>query len=174
MNAMKVAIMGYSGAGKSTLAAQVGETLHCPVLHLDRVHWLPGWQERESEEAREIVLEFMQQDAWVIDGNYGDLHRDSRMAEADLIVLLLFSRWLCLWRAVMRYRSYRGRSRESMTEGCEEKIDWEFVRWILWDGRNRARRAFYRTVTRSYADKTVVLKTRKEVALFLQSIQIKP
>lgn len=93
MNAMKVAIMGYSGAGKSTLAAQLGGTLHCPVLHLDRVHWLPGWQERESEEAREIVLEFMQQDAWVIDGNYGDLHRDSRMAEADLIVLLLFSRF---------------------------------------------------------------------------------
>ena len=28
-----------------------------------------------------------------------------------------------------------------MTKGCDEKIDWEFIRWILWDGRTWQRRA---------------------------------
>ena len=42
---MKLAVMGYSGAGKSTLAQELGRRYGCPVLHLDQVHFLPGWEE---------------------------------------------------------------------------------------------------------------------------------
>lgn len=56
---MKIAILGYSGAGKSTLAARLGELYGLPVLHLDRVHFIPNWQERETSEKRRIVENFM-------------------------------------------------------------------------------------------------------------------
>ena len=43
---MKIAILGTSGSGKSTLAKRLGERYGLPVLHMDTVHFLPGWVER--------------------------------------------------------------------------------------------------------------------------------
>lgn len=47
---MKTAVIGYSGAGKSTLAGTLGDIYGCPVLYLDRIQFLPGWEERDREE----------------------------------------------------------------------------------------------------------------------------
>ena len=47
---MKIAILGTSGSGKSTLAQTLGAAYHAPVLHLDTVHFLPGWVERPLDE----------------------------------------------------------------------------------------------------------------------------
>ena len=52
---MKIAIIGYSGSGKSTLARKLGAIYNAEVLHLDTVHWLPGWKERADEEKMNIV-----------------------------------------------------------------------------------------------------------------------
>lgn len=60
--------MGYSGAGKSTLARMLGERYGIQVLHFDRVHWAPGWQERDRGEAHRLVHKFMENPDWVIDG----------------------------------------------------------------------------------------------------------
>ena len=46
---MKIAILGTSGSGKSTLAKRLGEAYGLPVLHMDTVHFLPGWVERPFE-----------------------------------------------------------------------------------------------------------------------------
>ena len=68
---MKIAILGTSGSGKSTLAKQLGEQCGAPVLHLDAVHFLPGWVERAPEEEKTILSRFLDEhDSWVIDGNY--------------------------------------------------------------------------------------------------------
>ena len=67
---MKIAVIGYSGAGKSTLARALGERYGIPVLHFDRVQFTPNWQERDREEARRMVHEFMEQPQWVMDGTY--------------------------------------------------------------------------------------------------------
>ena len=54
---MKIAILGTSGSGKSTLAKRLGERYGLPVLHMDTVHFLPGWVERPfaEEEASPAV-----------------------------------------------------------------------------------------------------------------------
>ena len=68
---MKIVVNGYSGSGKSTLARRLGKLYQIPVLHLDTVHWLPGWEEKEEEQERSEVRAFMDRNAsWVIDGNY--------------------------------------------------------------------------------------------------------
>ena len=105
---MKIAIVGYSGSGKSTLARRLGEYHHAEVLHLDTVHHLPGWKERDRESEKQIVRAFLDEHAaWVIDGNYFKLFYEQRMEEADLIVMLLFNRFNCLYRAYKRYRKYK-------------------------------------------------------------------
>ena len=100
---MKIAIVGYSGSGKSTLARFLSEKLSAPVLYLDTVHWLPGWQERPREQTREIVKNFLAENgAWVIDGSYCKVHYERRMDEADTIIFLNFNRFTCLHRAFKR------------------------------------------------------------------------
>lgn len=58
---MKIAIIGYSGCGKSTLAKYLEEKYHIPVLHLDCIHWLPGWVERPQAEEKALVEQFLDQ-----------------------------------------------------------------------------------------------------------------
>ena len=71
---MKIVVNGYSGSGKSTLARRLGKLYQIPVLHLDTVHWLPGWEEKAEEQERSEVRAFMDRNAsWVIDGNYRKL-----------------------------------------------------------------------------------------------------
>lgn len=120
---MKIAILGTSGSGKSTLAKRLGEAYGLPVLHMDTVHFLPGWVERPFEEEEAIVRQFLDENAggWVIDGNYRKTCYARRLEEADKIIVLWFSPLVCLWRAVRRWQQNKGRVRESSAPGCEEK-----------------------------------------------------
>lgn len=168
---MKVAIIGYSGSGKSTLAAKMGDIYNCPVLYLDRVHFKDNWIERDDETAKAILKDFMDKnDSWVIDGNYTKLLRDRRLKEADMIVFMSFSRLTCLRQAIKRYRTYQGKTRESMADNCPEKMDMEFIKWILLDGRTKEKKEEYDETIRKYKQKIVILRNRKETASFLKKI----
>lgn len=166
---MKIAVLGYSGAGKSTLAARLGELYGLPVLHLDCVEFLPNWEKRKLDEKRRIVADFMRDnDGWVIDGNYSKLFRAERLEQADMIVLMLFDRFSCLRRAFKRYRSFRGKTRPDMADGCCEKMDIEFIRWILHGGRTKRKKADYKAIRDMYPDKTAVLKNQRQLDEFLR------
>ena len=68
---MKICIIGYSGSGKSTLAKRLGSFYNIPILHLDSVNFLPGWEVRDTNEMNSIVDDFLtSNESWVIDGNY--------------------------------------------------------------------------------------------------------
>lgn len=167
---MKIAILGYSGSGKSTLAQKLGDRYGAPVLFLDTAHFLPGWAERDDGEARAIVDRFMQNDFWVIDGNYGNLRQAERLAQADAILILLLPRAVCFFRAWKRFFRNRNKTRASMAEGCREKIDLEFMRWILWEGRSAPRRRRYRQIAAAYPGKTAVMKSRRAVDEYLRRL----
>ena len=90
---MKIAILGLSGSGKSTLAKQLGSFYHAPVLHLDAVHFLPGWVERVPGEEEQLVTSFLDtHSSWVMDGNYTKTCYARRLEEADQIIVLAFNR----------------------------------------------------------------------------------
>lgn len=167
---MKIALMGYSGSGKSTLAGKLGRAFQIPVLHLDSVNFLPGWNLRDRESANGMVLEFLKKESWIIDGNYGEFYKKRRIEEADLIILLLLPRFTCLKRAFFRYLKYRGKTREDMASGCNEKLDFEFIKWILYNGRNKAKREAFKQTIKSYPEKTIVLKSQKEIDEFLRGL----
>lgn len=161
---MKIAVIGYSGAGKSTLAKMLGKRYGAEVLHLDAVHFLPGWEERILKDEKKIVSRFLEtHSSWVIDGNYTKLSFGRRMREADQVIILDFNRLSSLIRILRRYRTYKGSRRPDMAEGCMEKVDWEFVRWVLYDGRTKKRRAMLKAVKRRYPEKTVVLKNQRQI-----------
>lgn len=164
---MKIAILGHSGSGKSTLAKRLGALLDVPVLHLDTVQFEPGWKERDRAQARALVAEFMARPAWIIDGNYTCFYQRERLEQADAVIHLRFNRIVCLRRVCKRYAQYRHTTRESMAPGCPEKLDAEFVWWVLGKGRGPAQLRHYRAVLRAYRYKSVVIRNQKQLDRFL-------
>ncbi len=166
---MKITIFGYSGAGKSTLARQLGEKYHTEVLHLDQVQFMEGWECRTKEDQLAIVRDFMDtHTSWIIDGNYAYLDFDRRMAEADRIIFMNFGRLNCLWRVWKRWLKYHKTTRPDMAEGCSEKLDLEFILWVLKDGRSKETRDRYDKVVSTCKGKITVLQNQKALDAFLK------
>lgn len=166
---MKIAIFGYSGSGKSTLARFLGQKYCIPVLHLDTVNFNENWQERPLDQALKDVVDFMLNTAWVIDGNYKKFLRNERFQQADFLIFLDFNRFNCFFRALRRYFRYRGQTRECMAQGCIEKFDWEFVRWILYESRTRKRKKQQQEILQTYSEKAIIIKNQKQLNYFMQN-----
>jgi len=161
---MKIAIIGYSGSGKSTLARQLAEAYNIPVLHFDKVQFRPNWEIRPQASKEIMTKTFLDlHKDWVIDGNYSKLSFERRMEEADVIILLLFNRISCLHRVTRRYLKYKDSTRSDMADGCKEKLDWEFVKWILRDGRSKTARQRYQRVMKQYPEKTLIIKNQRQL-----------
>lgn len=172
-NNPKIAIIGYSGSGKSTLAALLSERFSVPVLYIDTVQFKPDWVVREHGEKLGMVRAFLDENSgngWVIDGNYRKLEYERRMEEADLIVFMNFNRISCLIRAWKRARRFKGRTRPSMTEGCDEKFDREFRMWILKEGRTKEIRNRYSALKQKYSGKCIEIKNQRQLDRFVRSI----
>ncbi len=166
---MKIAILGYSGSGKSTTTKYLGELFHIPYLYMDTVYWAENWQERDRDEALAKVSEFMQQKDGIMDGNYSSLLQKERLELADYIIFMNFSRWSCLWRVLKRYFQNRNKSRESIAEGCIEKIDLEFIWWVLYAGRTPAKKKKYKEIAECYQDKVIIIKNQRQLDRFLKN-----
>ena len=161
---MKIAIIGYSGSGKSTLARCLADKYEIPVLHFDRVQFRPNWEIRPQASKEIMTKTFLDLHTdWVIDGNYSKLSFERRMEEADVIILLLFHKLSCLRRVTRRYWSYKECTRPDMAEGCKEKLDWEFVKWVLWKGRSKESRQRYADICARYPKKTVVVRNQRQL-----------
>ena len=161
---MKIAVLGFSGSGKSTLAQRLGELTGAEVLHLDTVQFLPDWEIRPLEEKKKMVQDFLDtHSAWIIDGNYTKLSFERRLEEADQIWILLFNRFTRLYRVLRRRRQYQGKSRPDMAEGCPEKVDAAFVKWVLWKGCSPEKDRHMRDVVRQYPEKSHLLTDQHQV-----------
>lgn len=165
---MKIMIIGYSGSGKSTLAKHLGQVYHCPVLHLDSIHFTSNWQERDNKAMAQDLTSFLENHNWVIDGNYRQCLLQERLSQADQIIFLSFNRWHCLYRALKRYLTYKGQTRPDMAENCKERVNWDFIKWILKDGRNKEKIASYKNIMNQYPEKSILLKNQKEIDRFLK------
>ncbi len=169
----RIAILGRCGSGKSTLARRVGQTLDVPATHLDALWWRPGWVESDLASFRAAVAKVSAQQRWVIDGNYSRTF-DLRLRRADTVVFLDPPRWLCLWRVLWRTASGFGRTRPDVAEGCPERFDPKFFLYVWrWDRDVRPR--LWAAVAALIDPETVlVLKTRRDIAAFLQRLERKP
>jgi len=171
---MKIAIIGYSGAGKSTMARRLGNILGASVLHLDSIHFSSGWAERSNEDMTADLDAFLaENDSWVIDGNYMRILGERRFSDADAIILLSLPRLFCFFSALGRYFKNRGRVRESIADGCEEKFDAEFARWLLIDGRTKEKRKRFEKIISDHSEKSTILKSRKEINRFVSEFERK-
>ncbi len=169
--ARRVLVIGAGGAGKSTFARALGAITGLPVVHLDRMYWRAGWIEPTKEEFRAALGEILATPAWILDGNYsGSI--DQRIDACDAIVWLDLPRVVCLAGVIERRVCHRGRARDDMAPGCDERLTWEFVRWI-WDYPTRSAPKIEARLARARADgkRVVRLRSRRAITRALSALR---
>lgn len=159
---MKIAVLGYAGSGKTYLSDYIAGNKNIPVLHLDNIKWNKEWQPIDNEAVLPQVSEFMAKDSWIIDGFYDYLFYNERLESADMIVLLLLNRLTCFYRAVKRTKSRKA-------DGYNNDLNWWFVKFVLFGCRNKERRQTYAAIAEKYKNKTVVLKSQRQVNEFMKN-----
>ena len=125
----RIMVVGNAGAGKSTFARRLGGKLALPVIHLDSHFWRPGWQIPETKAWRQQLVALAASPAWVMDGNYINTF-DIRMPRADALVWLDYQRGACMRRVLMRTIMGYGLTRSDLAEGCPDRFDIAFLRYV--------------------------------------------
>lgn len=166
----RILVIGSGGAGKSTFARRLARTINVEVIHLDSLYWKPGWVETPKQEWKQTVERIITRDSWIMDGNYsGTL--DLRLEACDTVIFLDIARAVCIWRVIKRAVAYRNKSRPDMSEGCPERFDFGFLRWI-WNYKKRTRPKIVRMLKEIADNKKVIwLRTDAEVERYLGGME---
>ena len=169
---MKILIIGYSGSGKSTFAKRLASHYQIPKLHIDTIFFGPNWVERDKKVVEQEIRDFMKQDDWIIDGTYRKMAIE-RYQSCDQLFIFNFNRFKCLYGAIYRRIKYHNQNRDTIAEGCKERLNLSFVWWILFSGRKKDSKKLMKRNMIEYKDKVVVFKKRKQINQYLQSIGYK-
>ena len=125
----RVAVVGSSGAGKSTLSRELSRILDIPVIHLDVHYWQAGWTETPEQVWLERQKALLEGESWIVDGHFGST-LDLRLEAADTVIFLDFSRFLCTYRVLKRLAMYQKGTRPDMADGCDERFNWDFMKFV--------------------------------------------
>lgn len=165
----KIIVIGSSGAGKSTLAKKLGEKLAINVFHLDRLLWKANWEMTDKQYHIAVQNKLIKQPSWIIDGNYGHT-LELRMAAADTILFLDRNRLVCIYQILKRVSQYKGTTRPDMHDGCPEKFDFSFIKWV-WNFPKKQRveiQHFLKTVPQT--KNVIILKNKKQIQTFFNEL----
>lgn len=170
----RIMVLGVSsGVGKSTFARTLGEKLDIDVYHLDRFYWEPGWKEATVNDFSKRQSDVIDKETWIIEGNYSNTY-DMRAKRADTIIYLELPLRVCLFRVIKRRWEHRGKKvRPDIGEGCEEKLDWEFIKFIITTYRNRNKKMErrFREFQENGPEKNVIpLRSKQAIRKYLEEL----
>lgn len=163
----RVLVIGCSGAGKSTLARKLGEKTGLPVVHLDALFWEPGWVESSRDVFDARLMAELEKPAWIIDGNYARTLA-MRLEKCDTVIYLDFPGLVCIFGVLKRVLTTYGTVRPDMPEGCPERFDWEFLKWV-WNFNCENRTKIYAALETMPPETVIILKNRRQVNRFLKT-----
>lgn len=167
-------VLGVSaGVGKSTFARKLGAQLNIPVYHLDAFYWKPGWVEASLEEFSQSQREIVDQNQWIIEGNYSSTYQ-LRAEQADTIIYLELPLRICLYRVFKRWISNIGKTRPDMGAGCKEKLDAAFIKFICttyYSRKKKMRQRLHQFKNSGSNKRVIMLKNRKEIGAYFTSNQ---
>ncbi|MCO5176922.1 MAG: AAA family ATPase [Thermomicrobiales bacterium] len=115
----RIIVIGSSGCGKTTLGSAVAERLGIPFVELDALHWDPNWTPAPDAVFQRRVRAAIEQDAWVLAGNYTSKQQHISWPHADTIIWLDLSLTTALRRSGLRSWR-RWRTQEEIWNGNRE------------------------------------------------------
>ena len=165
----KITIVGGPGSGKTTLSNKLSEILNIPVTHIDGIHHLPNWKERDKSERDSIILKLIENDEWIIDGTYKATLKP-RFEAADVIIFLDYSTFTLVKGVMKRFLKNKGKEKAEIP-GCKEKMDKEFFLYVLNYNKNK-RKYIVDNLENIDKDKIIVFKKQKDLNKWLKKIQM--
>ncbi len=137
----KITVVGNAGGGKTLLSRQLSKIHDLPLIHVDAVQFQPGMKIRPQDETRKILLDFTNQEKWIVDG-YGPLDLiEKRFLLAERIVFVDFPIWRHFWWCSKRQFQNLWTRRIELPENCNEAT-WEHTRKLfktLWQVHTKMR-----------------------------------
>ncbi len=122
---LRAIVIGSPGAGKSTFARKLRDVTGLPLYYLDQLWHKPDRTNISREEFDLRLGEWLREDRWIIDGNYGRT-REMRLKACDTVFLFDLPTEVCLEGA----RARIGTKREDLP-WIETEFDEEFRQWIM-------------------------------------------
>lgn len=160
----KIIIIGCPGSGKSTFARALHDKTGIPLHHLDMMFWNADRTTVEKNVFLERLSAAMEQDEWIIDGNYGSTI-ERRLAACDTVFFLDYPVEVCL----EGIRARRGKPRSDMPWFETDEEDTEFIGFIK--NYNSESRPQVMELLEKYSCKNVfIFRSRAEKDAFLNQI----
>lgn len=149
----RIVILGPSNSGKSTLALAIGRKNTMPVVFLDQLRFEPksDWVLRDVAEFEEMHKAAIDQERWVIEGNYSS-QLPERLGRATGVIVLHMPAWLCLVRYLSR-TIWRSSERVGGIGNTKDRVTWDMLKWVVREGRT------------AYANSEIVHKSALPVVL---------
>ncbi len=157
----RILIIGSPGSGKSTFGKRLSKKLNIPLVHLDRLWLKKGWVERTREEFDSSLITELSKPSWIIDGNYSRT-LETRLQYADTVVFFDYNRFLCLWRVLKRVITNYGKVRDDVAEGCKERFDLEFMKYV-YSFNDKQRADIYKKLSTNPKVRVIIIKKRKDL-----------
>lgn len=161
----KVIVIGCPGSGKSTFSKVLHKVIELPLYHLDMLYWNAD----RTTVPRPIFLErlskIIEQDLWIIDGNYGS-SIEMRLKACDTVFFLDYPLEICIEGVNLR----KGKKRTDMPWVEEsDEVDKELIEFIKnYDSNSRPKVI---ELLNKYNDKNIfIFNSRNEADEFLSQI----
>ena len=116
--------MGPTGTGKSTLGRLLGEQFGSVYRSLDELHWDPGWESKLEDEFFANIDAILENDCWILDGNYTEAQPRIR-PHATTIIWLNYP-FLTNFRQLFRRTMQRAWTGDELYNGCYESFRQSF------------------------------------------------
>lgn len=161
----RIMVIGCPGSGKSTFSIRLHKLTGIPLFHLDLMNWNSDRTTVDKAVFRERLLNTIQMDEWIIDGNYGSTI-ELRLQACDTVVFLDYPLNICL----DGIKERRGKVRPDMPwiENKNEE-DTEFIAFIK--NYNCQSRPQVMELLEKYTHKDIyIFKTRNEADEFLNQL----
>ena len=165
----RIMVVGCPGSGKSTVAIRIAQKLDLPVVHLDKIHYAPGWQERTKAEKKRLATRVEQADRWVIDGNLSATY-PHRLSRADCCVWLDIPLRIQLWRVLKRRLSG---ARLGLPRGSPDQLSLEFIKYVLRSDR-LTRPKYQKLHLEAGSTPFFHLRSTQEINGFLLALPVRP
>ncbi len=125
----RIAIVGNSGSGKSHLAKSLSKICSLPIIHLDRLFWMPGGfnEKRSKEEVQKQVEQKEKNDSWIAEGVFGELV-ELLLPRTQTLIYLDLDWPTC-------HASLKTRGSESSRQLDPAKAEENFRNLLLWAGQ---------------------------------------
>ena len=163
----KVIVIGCPGSGKSTFSKSLHRITGIPLFHLDMLFWNADKTTVEKSVFLDRLLKIVQNDEWIIDGNYAST-MELRLQKCDTVIFLDYPLDVCL----NGIKERKGKPRSDMPWIENDEDDAEFVEFIK--GYNSQSRPQVMELLKKYSYKDVyIFSNRIQAEEFLRKIHSK-